>query len=281
MQFLWDQTVRGINKGMTTGELIQAVQLPDLYRESYLQTQFYGLAEHHVRQIHAGLRGWFDGDEASLFPTPPTARAEKLVAGFGGTSAVRDQIVAAVADDDLRWALEMATWLVRLHDVHDDDRLRSADILRQIAQRTTAANVRNWCLTRARHLDGSARTDRFHTHRFDGRQALDSPLGDSLFILRVLLDPARCAGADVHLCVDVVDDRAGLHVRNGVAVPTDGADADLVIRLDRDTWAELLTREVTLADALDSAAITCTTGTDRADVEAFMGWFEHAPFQHA
>ena len=167
----------GNPRGMTTGELIQAVQLPDLYRESYFQTQFYGLAEHHVRQIHAGLRGWFDGDEATLFPTPPAERAEKLVAGFGGADVVRAQIADAVATDDLRWALEMATWLVRLHDVHDDDRARSADILRHIAQRTTAANVRNWCLTRARHLDGSARTDRFHTHRFDRHQAISSPLG--------------------------------------------------------------------------------------------------------
>ena len=61
------------------GELTEFVQLPELYSESYLQSQHYGLVEHHVRQIHTGLRGWLDGDEANLFPVPPVDRAQRLL----------------------------------------------------------------------------------------------------------------------------------------------------------------------------------------------------------
>ena len=74
IQFIWDQTVRGINRDLTSGELIEFVQLPACYDESYFTQQLYGLVEHHTRQVHTGLRGWFDGYEADLFPLPTAER---------------------------------------------------------------------------------------------------------------------------------------------------------------------------------------------------------------
>lgn len=279
IQFLWDQTVRGINKGLVLGELTEFVQLPEMYSESYLQTQFYGVAEHHVRQIHAGLRGWFDGDEAALFPVPPADRARKLVDGFGGATSVREKIAEAIAADDIRWAIDMATWLIRLDagddDGTDEDRRQLADLLRVVAQRTTAANIRNWCLTRARHLDGTAPTDRFHHHRFGHGDVVDGTLADSLFTLRVMLDPVSCDGFDQHLRVELPDERCGLHVRNCVAVPTDGTDAMLTVSMERTAWADVMSGKVTLAAAFDSGD---ATSDSRSDVEAFFSWFEHRSF---
>jgi alkyl sulfatase BDS1-like metallo-beta-lactamase superfamily hydrolase len=66
IQFIWDQTVRGINHDLTAGELIEFVQLSACYAVSYLTQQTYGLVEHHTRQVHTGLRGWFDGFEADV-----------------------------------------------------------------------------------------------------------------------------------------------------------------------------------------------------------------------
>ena len=84
IQFLWDQTVRGINKGWTSEEIAHRVVMPAVYDRDYFTRQGYGLAEHHVRQIYVGLRGWFDGDEAKLFPLETTERNARLIAGFGG-----------------------------------------------------------------------------------------------------------------------------------------------------------------------------------------------------
>ena len=162
IQFIWDQTVRGINRDLTSGELIEFVQLPACYDASYFTQQLYGLAEHHTRQVHTGLRGWFDGYEADLFPLPTAERCARMIAGFGGRDAVRSQARTALAADDLRWALELSTWLVRCEVGPDgradagtaDDRGLLASVLRTIAQRTTSANIRNWCITRARELDG-------------------------------------------------------------------------------------------------------------------------------
>ena len=113
IQFIWDQTVRGINRDLTSGELIEFVQLPACYDASYFTQQLYGLAEHHTRQVHTGLRGWFDGYEADLFPLPTAERCARMITGFGGRDAVRAQARTAFAADDLRWSLELATWLVR------------------------------------------------------------------------------------------------------------------------------------------------------------------------
>jgi len=112
IQFLWDQTVRGANNGLTADELAETVQLPSEFAESPIARQFYGLAEHHVRQIHGGLFGWFDDDPLHLAPLPRAERALRLIEGFGGAAEVARQCDAALAEEDLRWALELASWLL-------------------------------------------------------------------------------------------------------------------------------------------------------------------------
>ena len=283
IQFMWDQTVRGLNRGLTVDELTEFVQLPTEYDRTYLTHQYYGLVEHHVRQIHAGLRGWFDGHEALLFPESPVARVEKLIAGFGGADEVRRQAREALDTFDLRWALELATWLVR-GEVNEhgridggsaEDRNLLASVLRAIAQRTTSANVRNWCLTRALELDGSLDLARFRVHRFSRSDVLSNRPEVYVRALRVLLDPEKAVGINDHLRWEFADGtEVGLHVRRGVAVPTDGAGAELAIALDLDTWAEIASTKLAFSDAVGTGAITITGPEGR--VRAVLASFDHA-----
>lgn len=273
IQFLWDQAVRGINQGLSSAEIAARIRLPDEYEASYFTQMHYGLAEHHVRQIQAGLRGWFDGDPANLFPLPPAERAQRLVAGFGGAENVRSACDRAIGEDDLRWAIELATWLVRLDDAPTADRSRLALALRTIGQRTTSANVRNWTLTRARELEGSLDLSRHRQHTFGVRAALALRPADLIAALRVRVDPDVAAGRDAHLAFDVAGHGVtGLHLRRSVAVPTDGADAGVVVALDRTTLAELVAERISLTDA-ESVGRASVTG-DRsalATVAAAVG----------
>jgi len=287
IQFMWDQTVRGINRGLTLDELTQRVQLPDLYRSSYLTQQFYGLVEHHVKQIHAGLRGWFDGDETTLFPLPTIERAQRLIAGFGGAEAVRRQARAAIEADDLRWALELATWLVRSEANAEgradagtaEDRALLAGVLRSISQRTTAANLRNWCLTRARELEGLLDLTRFRVHRISRDQVLGNSPASSVHTLRVLLDPARAAGVDCTLRWTFAGQgEAGLHIRNAVAAPTDGTfadgrEADFTLSMSLETWAQMASGKLTLSDAANSGAVTVRGAIDA--LRKVLACFDH------
>jgi alkyl sulfatase BDS1-like metallo-beta-lactamase superfamily hydrolase len=252
IQFLWDQTVRGMNKGWTTDELAARVRLPQTCDTDYITSERYGVTEHHVRQIHNGLKGWFDGDPAKLFPLEPAERASRLIEGFGGRSVVRAQAVAAMQKDDLRWAIELASWLVaapaNTAEELQPDRNLLADALRLVGQRTPAANIRSWALTRARDLEGVGPLARYRTHRFRRDSILADPI-PSVATLRVLLDPDRADGLDAHVRFDFGSDRAcGLHVRNNVAVPTDGSSALISLRIDPGLWAEFLTGKKRPAD---------------------------------
>ena len=259
IQFIWDQTVRHANRGLTSSEVGHAVRLPEQCDDDYLTSEFYGVAEHHVRQVRSGLFGFFDGDEANLFPTPRRERADRMIAGFGGRDTVRAQAEAAIDADDLRWAVELGSWLAHSTEAAADDRDLLGRAVRLIGQRTSAANIRNWCLTRARELDGSTDNTRLYTHRFP-RAGVLANLAQSVHVLRVVLDPTDAEGIDVRLAWRFVGGAtAGLHVRNCVAAPTDGlAAADATIECEPTVWADVLAGGTTLSHAVasGSAAIT-------------------------
>ena len=240
IQFMWDQTVRAINKGWTMDEIAARVALPPLYDQDYLTSERYGVAEHHLRQIYTGLRGWFDGEESKLFPLEPGERFARLIEGFGGRAEVSRQASAALDSDDIRWGVEMATWLVRSDGATDADRRLLARGLRLVAERTPAANIRNWAITRARHLDGQTPMDRFMTHSFGAKTIAHAASVDLVHTLRVLLDPAKAEGVSAHLRIVVDGEAAGLLVRNCVAVPTDGTDATGEASMTRATFVAVL-----------------------------------------
>ncbi len=288
IQFIWDQTVRGINRDLTSGELIEFVQLPSCFDQSYFTQQLYGLAEHHTRQVHTGLRGWFDGYEAELFPLPTAERCTRLIAGFGGLDEVRAQARAALDAEDLRWALELATWLVRCEIAltgradggTPGDRALLASILRAIAQRTTSANIRNWCLTRGRELDGLHDLSRFRRHRFSVAEVLGTDAHVFVDVLRVLLVPARAEGLDVHVAWEFDDEgatagggRCGLHIRHCIAAPTNGAGAAHTLNISRSEWATILAGKRTMAEVL--AAGQATVVGDAAALRRALAIFDH------
>jgi len=253
IQFLWDQTVRGMNKGQTTDQLAHSIVLPDACDEDYLTTEFYGVAEHHVRQIAAGVRGWFDGDPGRLFKVEPVERAGRLVKGFGGPEAVRRMIDQARIDNDLRWALELANWLAARFEAGSDDRQLLADVLRDIARRTTAANIRNWCLTKARDLDGSSDLSRLREHRFRAAQLASLTPREALNLIRVTLDPELAAGIDHHIGFRFSDaPPAGLHLRNSVSVATDGVGATSTVVMPYSELVKLVAGQSSFSEALSA-----------------------------
>jgi alkyl sulfatase BDS1-like metallo-beta-lactamase superfamily hydrolase len=255
IQFMWDQTVRGINKGWTTDQIASRITLPSLYDEDYLTSERYGVTEHHVRQIFMGLRGWFDGDESKLFPEEPAERYTKLIAGFGGRAEVATQAEKALAAEDIRWATELATWLVRSEGATDDEKKLLAKCLRVIAERTPAANIRSWCITRARHLDGSFPMDRFTVHNFNPKFLAESAATGIVHTLRVIMDSDKIEGMNHHIAFTVGDETCGLHIRNCVAVPTDGWGAQSLVTMSRDIFMGVVSGRLPWSEAFAAGDI--------------------------
>lgn len=264
IQFMWDQTVRATNAGMTSTEIAESVDLPETFDGDYLTSELYGVVEHHVRQIRTGLFGFFDGDEANLFPTPPRERSARLIAGFGGRDAVRKQVDEALTNDDARWALELGSWLVRSDGAEDADRALLARALRMVAQRTSAANIRNWCLTRARVLEGTANVARLKNVHLRKPTLLSAGYEKAVHILRVLLVPERAKNVDMKLKFVLDGNTAGLHIRNFVAVPYSGVDAQATITGTLDTWTNVLSGSTTLAAVISDGLLSITGDSDGA-----------------
>lgn len=280
IQFLWDQTVRGINRGLTLGELIADVRLPERFDRSYLTQQHYGLVEHHVRQIYAGLRGWFDGYEADLAPLPMVERTSRLIEGFGGRAKVLAGAQVALGEDDLRWALELASWLVR-SEVDETGRADGgsageremlASVLRAIGQRTPSANLRNWTLTRALELEGTIDLSRHRGFRASRGQILHHHPATFVHGLKTALDPELANGLDIEVAFVIDGTTTGLHLRSGVAVPTDGAGVSNRLRLTLATWAEILSGAMPLSQAIDSGEVAVEG--DVSDIVNALGCFD-------
>jgi alkyl sulfatase BDS1-like metallo-beta-lactamase superfamily hydrolase len=265
IQYMWDQTVRAMNKGLTMDEIAHSVRLPDLYDQDYLTSERYGVTEHHVRQIYTGIRGFFDGDEAKLFPVEPHERYSRLVAGFGGRDEVVRQVEAALAADDVRWALELATWVARANEATQEDHNLLSKCLRVVAERTPAANIRNWAITRARHLDRQMPLDRFMVHNFNPKFIADAPATGIIHTFRVLIDPTKIEGINHHVAFTVGEETAGLHVRNGVAVPTNGWGAQSLVTIPRAVFISLVSGKTMWSASVASGDIKVSGDTAMVD----------------
>ena len=175
---------------------------------------------------------------------------------------------------------ELAGLLAKRTGADADDRSLLAAALRLVAQRTTAANIRNWCLTRALAAEGTIDTRRLEQHRFNRQQVLRWPTDLAVHVLRVLLDPDRATGVDLHVAVELDGERAGLHFRHHVAATTDGNGATAALRCTKATWAALLAggAEVTLASLLANGSITCEPSAQTAAVVQPFAALDHPSF---
>jgi alkyl sulfatase BDS1-like metallo-beta-lactamase superfamily hydrolase len=272
IQFLWDQTVRHTNRGASSRDLAHLIQLPSYYDEDYLTSEQYGVAEHHVRQIRSGLFGFFDGEESNLFPLPTTDRADRLIAGFGGVEIVRNTVTTALREDDVRWALECGSWLIHHSGSTDDDKRLYASVLRAVAQRTPSANIRNWCLARARHLDGTLDLSRFSTHRLAKRQILSSPAETTIRLMRVLLVPERAQNLDTLIRWQFQDGQtASLHIRNAVAVPVNNTTSNNIVKCSLETWANVVSGSLALSASISQGDLAIE-GDSQSVVDALKAF---------
>ncbi len=187
---------------------------------------------------------------------------------------MRARVTDALDTNEVRWATEMATWLARSADAEQTDRDLLARCLRTIAERTPAANIRSWALTRARHLDGTSSMNRYVGHRFQPGMLARTPTASIVAMLRVIVDPELVEGIDHHVAFVVDDTECGLHVRNAVAVPTDGRDAASTVRTSRETLLAVLSGRSTWSDAERAGSIVVSG--DHAMVDRIRQSFDNA-----
>lgn len=122
-KYLWDQSIRLINKGYTPVELQHALNdLPEEMWDPPYTVPLYGTPITAVPEFFTGWVSWFSGDSTDLFPSPPAHKAARLTALMGGVDKVLDAAKADHAAGDHQLAAELAQIALRADPDNEDAR---------------------------------------------------------------------------------------------------------------------------------------------------------------
>lgn len=270
--FTYDQTLRGIMRGMGPDELRHFVKAPSHLKEIPENFQIYGESVHFPEAIYQYVIGWFDWDTTKLFKIAPKEAAVRTVELMGGKEKVVQATRAAFDKNEFAWAAELIQ-NVYLLDMNDQEvRRLKADTLRQLAYRTTGSIARGFLLSEALALEGKINAPLFV---LPSAEIIAGSPATFVDYYRIFIDPDKSKDTDKvieFVFTDQKDQRVGLHIRRGVAEfvsepSTYLKKADFVLKLDGKTWSELYLNSNTLAEAIASGKVKVEgKGKDLAEV---------------
>ena len=276
IQFVHDQTIRGMNRGRSPDELAKEIQLPASLREHPFLQEFYGTVPWSVRSVYSGYLGWFNGDTATLDPAGPVERAEGYAALAGGRDALLQTAREAIDAKRYAWAAELATHALRLEPEDPRARLLKARALRAMGQRSISPNGRNYYLTQALELEGAVELNTRLKVGEDLTKLVQSiPIENFMASMPVNLDPEKAGEADTLVGFEFTDVGEGysVHVRNGIADLQEGfpESPDVALRLSSAVWRDIVVgaRNPTLAVAAGDVSIEGSP----IQLVQFLGWF--------
>jgi alkyl sulfatase BDS1-like metallo-beta-lactamase superfamily hydrolase len=244
IQFVHDQTVRGMNRGLTPDELVETVRLPDHLAASPFLQEFYGTVEWSVRSVFTGYLGWFGGDAARLSPLAPDVRARRMAELAETSAPLLEHARRALEAGDAQWAAELASHAVRAGPDEAEATRVAAAALRALGEAQRSANVRHYLLTQALELEGAVEIREADPSTLP-RELIESfPIAGFLRSMSVNLDPERSADVDrvVGFRFPDTGEEFTLHVRRGVAEvrPRFPREPEISVRVDTRVWKEIL-----------------------------------------
>ena len=238
IQYIHDQTVRGMNQGLTPDEIVEQVELPPHLAQSRYLREHYGTIAWSVRTIFDGYVGWFSGNPTDLEPLPRVARAKRVANLAGGVENLRQQARDAVMDEDYQWALELTDHLLQLNSDDEDSRQLRIQALVALGEQHISACGRNYYLMSAQELDGFT----IPALHLSISLARSVPLSAIFQALSIRLNPEK--SANVNMCVGFHFPDTGesytAHVRHGIAEiqPTVPHTHDVDRTVDAPSWEE-------------------------------------------
>jgi len=256
IQFIYDQVCRGINHGLSPDELVDFVQLPPALANSRLNGQYYGELPFYVRQIYAGMVGWYGTDSVDLHALPRAQSQARWTELAGGLDAVLAQTRAAMVKKEYAWAAELATAALNTDGACAEAKQLKADAFRAMAQVTTASNTRSWYLTQARELEGLLDTWKMPMRFVNATMVAQMPIATYVNALRLRLDPSLSANGPRRIGLQIGTNSFQLLCRNGVVLVEANASAktDANVELSTQLWGALVAGDINAEQALAQGA---------------------------
>jgi alkyl sulfatase BDS1-like metallo-beta-lactamase superfamily hydrolase len=152
INFVLNETLKGIDQGMTADELAHSIRLPDSLASKDDLQEFYGNIEWAVRSIYNGYLGWFDGNPTNLFPLLPSDEAKRIVKFLGSEENLINKVKEAISSKDYQWACQLADYLIALDPESKEISLLKSEALIALADKQINSNARHYYLSVAKEL---------------------------------------------------------------------------------------------------------------------------------
>jgi alkyl sulfatase BDS1-like metallo-beta-lactamase superfamily hydrolase len=279
--FIYNQSVRAINKGMTPDEMANTIRLPNHLDEHSWLFPGYIDNEYGVRGQYRGILGWYSEDTADLHPPTPEELSEVIIAGFGGAGRLIDSAEEAYREKKYNLTAKLLSYVLAVEPANETARQLKADALRSMAQTTRSGiQTRNFLLTHALHLEGKLDWTKPPQVSLFGTPTVNSvlatPPGTYLKLLEARIDPAKSADLEkmVKVTFTDIDQSWSLQVRRGVVEVTENLpnEVDVTLELPRAVWAQIALRDITLEEAISSGEAS-VKGSEEA-LTAVFGSFD-------
>jgi len=217
IRFVHDQTIRYINKGLTTAQIAEKVVLPPhLSKSPYLQ-EFYG-----------------------RLPLTILDKAELMAELAGGKTALFEKTKQAFEDKSYQWALELTDHLLALNFETDKTKNIRYKCLKALGEKQSNPNARNYYLSQALELKGKTIVPDMEVPTSVVETV---PLQSIFKSLSVLLKAEDCLNYQKSVGFEFTDTKQNytLIIRNGVlevqAFKIDENDIEVIT--DTTTWRAL------------------------------------------
>lgn len=261
IQFVYDQTIRYMNKGLSPDEIVAAVRIPEHLVSGQLSKAVYGEIEHYVRGVYGGLVGWFGTDALELHPISKAFASERIVAAMGGKDAVITEAKHVLEDNQYVWAATLATYVLDIDKEHAGAKATKAQAFRKIAQVTEATNTRHYYLTQALQLEGII-DENAAPAWITKDKLMAAPRDLILNTMRVALIPEMLDGVDEKIVLTFSDEGVSntIHVRNniGCVIPGKVEAPSVELALDYNTMLSVYFGETTIKDCVTSGKAVVT-----------------------
>lgn len=274
IQWTHDQAVRLINMGYTQEELAEALPaLPASLQLEPYTTEYYGTVKHSVRNYFTGYISWFDGDAATLDPTPRIERSVRYVALMGGRDKVMAEAELAKTNGDAQWAAELTTHLIRIKN--DDSQARSlkAWAFRQLSDKTVNTNWKGFYLTGAMELEGNL--DSVAIQKAMRKFFAPEHVGSEgvLGLMRYIVDAEKAEGKHLSVAFNFTDTNEifTFELRNQILVLTKGKrdDVTATFNMKRGLYNDILKLEANFLSEIVGDGISIDGS--KLDALAFLG----------
>ncbi|WP_077894566.1 alkyl/aryl-sulfatase [Clostridium felsineum] len=152
IEYVLEETLKGMNKGLTADELASTIMLPDNLAGLPYLGEYYGTVAWSVRSIYNGYLGWFDGNPTKLNKLPTKEYSLKMLKLIGSELKLIKEIKNSLHNGNQQWAIELCDLLIGAEKEIKIAKQLKAEGLIKLSKLETSANGRHYYIACAKEL---------------------------------------------------------------------------------------------------------------------------------